>query len=351
MQALMMALQTLGIGAVGGAIALWLQVPLAPLVGPAIAVFFASRKLPSLEVAAPLRGFTLLGLGVYIGSRFSPELIEQIPQWLPSLGLNALMTIVSWAACAWVLIKWLRIDAATAAFCAVPGGLLSVLECSSQSSADSNTVLFVQAMRVILGMLALPFGIHALGYPISASGVVQSVAIYAAGLDQVLYISVASLVAFICGRKLNIAAAELTGPMLATAILYATDVVNMTIPVWFVGACFVIFGTALGVSLPQLKWPQFLTLTRISLVVFLVLVSFTSIFAALAHFSLGLDFITSLLAFAPSGITEATSIAVALDMDTAYVAANNMLRLTLCSVAAPYILAHIKRRAHALNTQ
>jgi|GEM_PF-1761367 uncharacterized membrane protein AbrB (regulator of aidB expression) len=45
-----------------------------------------------------------------------------------------------------------------------------------------------------------------------------------------------------------------------------------------------------------------------------------------------------------AGITEATSIAVALGLDPAYVAANNMLRLSLCSVAAPFLLVKIKRR-------
>lgn len=334
---------TLCVASVGGAIAWWLNMPLALMVGPMIAVLLAARKLPKLSLPTSLRGATLLGLGVYVGSRFTPELVQTIPDWSLSLGLNALMTLLTWAIVTWLLVKWLKMSAETAAFCAVPGGILAVIESSSKSTADTPTVLFVQAMRMILGMLILPFGINAMGYPISPTGMASSIGESAVSLSQTGIILGASVMAFILGRRLKMAAAEITGPMIATAILYATGTVDMVIPTWIVGVCFVVLGATLGLSLPTFKWSELFVLTQTSVFVFAVMAAITVIFAAIAHYGLGLNYIASLLAFAPSGMTEATSIAVALNLDPAYVAANNMARLTLCSLATPYILVLLKK--------
>lgn len=336
---------TLTLGTAGALVAWSLSLPLAFLVGPALVMLFASRALPALTVSPVLRALALVVIGAYLGSRFTPDLAAQMPLWAASLTLNAVMTVVTTCLGTIVLMRAFGYDPSTAAFAALPGGILSVLEVARQSDADQQAVMFLQVFRVALGTIALPFIIDGIGFDIPSTGLAETAAQDAAPLAQLALLMAACIGAAAIGRKIRFPSAELVAPMLLSATLYATGTVTAPIPGGGVIVSFIIVGTAVGATLPRPDIKPFLRLILHTGMVFTLMCGLTLIFAYGVHLGFGVSMIEAFLAFAPAGMTEMTAMAAALHLDPGYVAANNLVRLSLCSLLAPVILLGLKARA------
>jgi uncharacterized membrane protein AbrB (regulator of aidB expression) len=119
----------------------------------------------------------------------------------------------------------------------------------------------------------------------------------------------------------------------------------MTIPLWVPAVGFVIIGASIGTMLPRFGLGKLLRLAAHTGLLFAVFCILTLVAAGIAQTVLGLRFASAVLTFSPASLTEMIALSVALDLDPAMVAANNMFRMIFCSLLAPALLIFVGRRA------
>ncbi|MCB1409973.1 MAG: AbrB family transcriptional regulator [Rhodobacteraceae bacterium] len=334
-----------GLAAAGAGLALWLTLPLALLIGPVVTLSILSQRFPALHVSPAVYGVGLMAIGAALGQYFTPEIVSTWATIGTTLAFNAAMTLAGLTVGFVFLTRVLGYNAATAAFAGLPGGILTVLEVSKDSDADLGAVLFFQVFRIILGATMMPLAYALSGFNVPSMGV-QAVASPApVTLHDAAILIVASVAAAVLGRRIRFPSAEISAPLLVSAVLYGTGVVQMTIPTWVPALGFVVVGASIGTLLPRPGARKLVRLVLHTAALFCLFVALTLGVAVVAHRLLGIPFPVGILTFSPASLTEMIALSVALDLDPAMVAANNMFRMIFCSLLAPGLLVLLHRAA------
>lgn len=328
---------TYATAAFGAALAWSLNVPLAMIVGPVIAVSIVSQRLPKLRIARPLYALGLSVIGLALGQYFTPDVLNTWGEITGTLALNTGITLVGVVFGFLLLHKAYGHDRKTAALGGLPGGVLTVIEMARASSADTTSILFFQVFRIILGASVVPLGYSLAGFDVPASGVRPTAEHVPPTAHDLALLCVGGLALMIVGRRLRVPSAEISLPLVWSATLYASGWVTMTIPVWAAGAAFVVVGGSVGAMLPNLSLRRLCLLVVQSLGLFALLMCLALVAALLAWTVFDISLASAILAFSPASLTEMIAVAVALDLDPALVAANNMYRMLLCSLIAPLL--------------
>lgn len=336
---------TLALAAVGAAVAVVLSLPLALLVGPIIVLTVAAQRWPDLRVPAPLYGGALTVIGLTLGQHFTPELLATWRVIGASLVMNTVMTLLGTALGFVIMRRAFGVDPATAIFAGLPGGILTVMEVSREGNSDPGAVLFFQISRIILGATLIPLGFGLAGFnlpPGSPPGDESAVIWWELGV-----LAVAGLGLGMAGRRARFPSAEVSVPLLFSAMMYATGAVSTTMPPVLPSLAFVIVGAAIGTLLPRPGLRGLAVMGVQTVLLFTAFFALTLGATMLAGPALGISVPTGILTFSPAGLTEMVAIALSLDMDPALVAANNLYRMIFCSLLAPLILIGLRRRGLA----
>lgn len=332
------------LAAAGAGVALWLSLPLALLMGPIVTLSALSQRFPALRVSPPIYGIGLIAIGAALGQYFTPEIVSTWATIGTTLVLNATMTLVGLVLGYLFLTRAFRYDPATAIFSGLPGGILTVLEVSKDSDADVGAVLFFQVFRIVLGATMFPLAYALAGFDVPSVGVQTIADPQPVTWRDASILVAASVGAAFVGRRIRFPSAEISAPLLVSAVLYGTGVVSMTIPLWVPAIGFVIVGGAIGTLLPRPGARKLLRLTLHTAAVFVVFVILTLGVSSVAQAALGIPFATGMLTFSPASLTEMIALALALDLDPPMVAANNMFRMIFCSLLAPALLLIVGRK-------
>ncbi len=328
---------TYALAAFGAGLAWFLNVPLAMIVGPVIVVSIANQRLPNLRIARPFYALGLGVIGLALGQYFTPDVLNTWAQISGTLALNTGITLAGVMFGFLLLNKVYGHDRKTAALGGLPGGVLTVIEMARANSADTTAILFFQVFRIILGASVVPLGYSLAGFDVPISGVRPIAEHVPATMHDLALLGLGSLVLMILGRRLRVPSAEISLPLVWSASLYASGWVTMAIPVWAAGAAFVVVGGSVGAMLPNLSLRRLCALVAQSVGLFALLIGLTLLAALSAWTLIDISLASAILAFSPASLTEMIAVAVALDLDPALVAANNMYRMLLCSLIAPLL--------------
>jgi membrane AbrB-like protein len=156
-----------------------------------------------------------------------------------------------------------------------------------------------------------------------------------AGSGELLILGACTVVGYLLGRVVAIPGSQILAPMLVSAAAHIGGLVEAAPPAPLVAAAQVVIGAGIGVRFAGLKlshaaWP--LTFAVISAVAMLV---GAAILAELASPFLGIGSYALLLALAPGGLAEMSMIALALGVDTAFIATMHVVRIMLVVSLAP----------------
>ncbi len=329
---------TYALAALGAMVAWALDLPLALLIGPTIAISVLAQRFPVLRVSRPVYALALITVGLTLGQFFTPEILSTWRSLGHTLALNAVITLTGTALGFLFLRHVLGFDPATATFAGLPGGILTVLEVSRESDADSAAVLFFQVFRIVLGASCFPLAFALAGFDVPTTGMPDHGTHTAPTLGDALVLGLGGVCAAGIGRWVKFPSAEISAPLLLSAYLYGSGSVTMTIPLWVPACGFVVIGAAAGTMLPRFSLPRLLRLAGQTTLLFMVFCTLTLGAALLAQMTLGIRFASGVLIFAPASLTEMIALSVALELDPAQVAANNMFRMIFCSLLAPLLL-------------
>ena len=96
-------------------------------------------------------------IGVMLGAGFTPQVLESIWTWAPTVLGLAGFVVVSGAACLVYFRRIAGFDFATAYFSGMPGGLIEMVIVGEEKGGDARTIALVHSARILLVVLALPF--------------------------------------------------------------------------------------------------------------------------------------------------------------------------------------------------
>ena len=324
----------------GGAFFVWLNLPLAWMLGAMVATTAASLGGAKLYVPSPMRSTMISILGVMLGASFSPEIFDKAREWPLTIGclLLYLGFLIG------ILFLYFRrivgLDTTTAYFSATPGGLSEMVITGAAMGADDRTIALIHASRVLLVVLAIPFWFRFM------TGVTPAPSAMGPSIAAIEWLDLAVLAAcavagVVAGRLIRLPAYRLSGPMLASAAVHVTGLSDSTPPWELVAAAQIVLGSSIGARFSGVPIRRVLGLMATALVSTVLMLATTVSFALVLAPLTGIDWQPIVLAYAPGGLAEMSLIALSLGIETAFVATHHVIRIGLIVMAAPLVFARI----------
>jgi membrane AbrB-like protein len=333
----------LGIGGGGGFLFSTLNLPLPWMLGAMSACTLAT--LFRAPVAAPgvVRPPMTVVIGVMLGAGFSPQVVESVVHWGPTIAGLAAFVILAGAACVTYFRKVAKFDLATAYFSGMPGGLVEMVIVGSEKGGDARTIALVHSARILMVVMALPFIIQMIsGTALGPRARLGTSIVDTPWTDEAWFLLTA-LAGVVLGHLLRLPARLLVGPMLASAIVHVTGVTRFVPPVEIVNAAQLVLGTTIGCRFAgstPIEIVRILWLTFLSTVILLTL---TLIFAFGISQVSDYDVVPLLLAFSPGGLAEMSLVALSLGIEVAFVAAHHIIRVVFVMLGAAPVFAVLHR--------
>jgi uncharacterized protein len=346
-RALLRVAAALAIGAVGGYVFAYLRLPLPWMLGSMAACTIAALlRAPISSPARPVVAPMTMIVGVILGTAFSPETLSHLSLWIAPLGGLVASVMISALTCITYFRYVVGFDFKTAYFAGMPGGLVEMVTLGQQSGADTRSIALVHSSRILFVVFTLPFVFQALsGVRISMpmpSGPVH------AGIGSLLQACVWLLVVAAVGTAiayvLRLRAPFLLGPMILSAGLHVFGWSTFAAPPGVLNIAQWVLGTSIGcrfVGIPSREVLRVLAYSMGSTVIlFMVTAGVAIVVSRFSQFGA----IPLTLAYAPGGLTEMSLMAISLQMEVAFVAANHVLRVVMVTVGAGLLLPLVARR-------
>ncbi len=333
------------IGAVGGAVFLYLRMPLAWMLG---AMFFTGvaalagldRKL-TLRVEPRLRSVMIVIIGVMLGSAFRPEMIDRAREWLGLVILMLAYIPIVTAICYWMFRRWARLDPVTAYFSAAPGGLQEMTLVGEAYGGDGRSIIMTHALRVFLTVMTIPVYfrfVEKLDVPPMAIGPHM----WQLPWHEGALLIVCGMVGWYVARFLRMPASVLVGPMVVSALVHLFGWSHASPPPEVVATAQVVMGAALGcrfVGTPLKEVGRIATFAVIATFAMIaVAVAMTLAFANWA----GIKTEAMMLVLAPGGMAEMSLVALGLGVEVAVVASMHIFRIAVVVLAVPPVFKLLK---------
>lgn len=333
---------TLLVAAAGACAATLLGLPASWLSGAMLAVTAASFGRLDTRLPLPLIEFSFLLIGIALGAGLTPELLRSLGAWPFSLAILLLTVVAVTAGVRSFLVHVSGWDRDTAFYAAVPGALSYVIAVAATTGADIRKVAVSQSIRIFLLIAVLPAIIVAMegGPPLAA--VVKT----ASWGELALLVAVSSAVGF-AFRYLRIPAGLLTGSFAGSSFLHGAALVEGTLPQPVVIIAFVLLGALVGSRFVGTGIGFLLRIIMPSFGAFLVGTAIAGAAALVVAAVIGIPFDQAIVAFAPGGLDAMMSLALALHMDTAFVAAHQFARFAGIAFGLPFFLRWSRGRDRA----
>lgn len=329
------ALLALAIGALGGALAHWLRLPLAWMIGAML--FSTVAAIGGLPVALPgsLRSLFVAVLGVMLGSGFRPEILDHLGEW--SISLAGLLFYTGAAGLVGMLYlrRFGGYDRVTSYFSSMPGGLSEMILVGSSMGGDARVISLMHASRILIVILILPISFQLFLDYDPANRPTAGPPLADETLLDLAMLGGAGAVGFFLARLLRLPASQLVGPMLCSAVIHLAGWTKATPPAEVVAVAQVVIGTAIGCRFAGTRLFFVLRVLISASGLTLILLGMTLLFALALHAMTGLPTPYLILAYAPGGLAEMSLVALALAFDAAFVATHHIVRIFLVVVLAP----------------
>jgi membrane AbrB-like protein len=332
----------LGIGVCGGALFYFLKMPLAWMLGSMVFVTVAALAGFNPFMNKKFRAVMVTILGVFLGSAFSPEVIDRAGQWALALSVLAGFIVLG-SAIGYVFLRRVGgLDQVTAYFAAAPGGLSEMAIASEELGGDVRQVSLIHTIRVITIIMVIPFW-----FRLVVGADVPSMMPPVEGpdpewLDWVILFG-CGVLGWPLAKLCRLPAASLVGPMILSAIAHLTAMTHLQPPPVPVAAAQVVLGAAVGCRFAGTSLSMLGRVARLALcttgLLLLLAIGFVYAFSSLIE----VEPSAMILVLSPGGLAEMSLIALALGIDTAFVSTMHMCRIMLIIVLGPGLFRLARR--------
>jgi uncharacterized protein len=328
-------LETLAIGAAGGLLFLWADLPGGLISGAMVAVGIAALAGRPLAVSPVLTQIVLLLLGISLGSLVSRQLIQHVSSYPLTIALLALATFCSTFGSSIYLQRVHGWDRTSALLAGTPGALSQITILAAEKGADVAAIAVVQTMRVIILTAALPLILAATGIAPSAPLALTSAT--ASPLELAALIA-ASIVAALLLRWVKFPASWMFGAMLASSLLHGMGAVEGGLPNWVRSVALVGIGALIGSRFARMRIKTLLSHVNAGLGSFAVAIVISAIFVAVIAATTHVRFSDVVVAFAPGAMDAMLALALTLHIDPIFVGAHHLSRFVFVTITTPGII-------------
>ncbi|WP_240610965.1 AbrB family transcriptional regulator [Oceaniglobus ichthyenteri] len=322
------------LGAAGGELAALINVPLPWMMGSlaisAILVAVAPHRFPANYVF-PLR-FRMVFIaiiGVMIGAQVDADMLGEWRNLAISLGGVTLFVFLAHGTNYWLFRRFGGYSRVTAFYCGTPGGVMESIAMGEEAGADIRLLTLQQFLRIILVVVSVPIGLSLLhGGPLGSSAGIEF-GNPDAGPWDIPKVLVVGLVGLVVGRALRLPAGQLTGPLVATAVLSGLGWIDVNPPGWMVAAAQVVLGVSLGVRFIGITARMLQVAAGLAIASVGAMLGLGVILSVLINQITGQSVQVMILSFAPGGVTEMGLVALSLSANPAMVAFHHLYRITI----------------------
>ncbi|WOF74343.1 AbrB family transcriptional regulator [Parvibaculaceae bacterium PLY_AMNH_Bact1] len=331
----------LAAGSLGGTLFAFLGAPLAWMLGAMAATTCLALFGAKTEIYPSTVSIMVAVLGVLMGSAFTPDIVKQAANWVPSVILM-IIVMTAFAAAGYIIFRRLgRYDPVTAYFSAVPGGFTEMTLMGTDLGGDAKTIALAHATRILIVVSVIPFyfrGILGLEIPTLPSNLL-SIAFFP--VADAIILSGCAVVGLYSARWMKLPAPAFLGPMALSALAHATGLTTNAPPLELIAIAQIIVGASIGSRFAGQTWKNARkTILLATLTTGLMIVAASLVGLGMADI-LKRPMEALVLALSPGGLTEMALIALTLGVNTAYVSTLHILRILFVLMAAPLVGAKI----------
>ena len=326
-------LETVVIGAAGGMLFLWANLPGGLISGAMIAVGVAAIAGRPLVMSPILTQTVLVLLGISLGSLASRELLQHVSAYPLSIGLLALATFCSTLGSSLYLQRIHGWDQISAFLAGSPGALSQITILAAERGADVPAIAVVQTMRVIILTAALLLALTGMARAASPATAVK----IASPLELIALVA-ASIAAALLLRLVKFPASWMFGAMLGSSMLHGAGLVEGGLPAWVRGMALVGIGALIGARFARMKAKTLLSHVNAALGSFAVAIIVSAIFVGVIVMTTHVRFADVVVAFAPGAMDAMLALALTLHIDPIFVGAHHLSRFVFVTIATPGIV-------------
>ncbi len=328
-------LETLVLGAAGGALFLWAHLPGGLISGAMIAVGIAAIAGRPLVVPPILTQTVLVLLGISLGSLMSRQLLQHMGAYPLSIGLLALATFCSTLGSSLYLQRVHGWDRTSAFLAGSPGALSQITMLAIERGADVSAIAVVQTMRVIMLTAALPMLLALTGLaPSSGPAAVTAIA---SPLELAELIAASVAVALLL-RLVKFPASWMFGAMIGSSVLHGAGVIEGGLPPSVRAIALVGIGALIGSRFARMKPKTLLSHVNAALGSFAIAIAISAVFVAVIALTTHVRFADIVVAFAPGAMDAMLALALTLHIDPIFVGAHHLSRFVFVTIATPGIV-------------
>jgi hypothetical protein len=328
-------LETLAIGAAGGALFLWASLPGGLITGAMIAVGAAAIAGRPLTVPPILTQTVLVLLGISLGSLVSRQLLQHIGTYPLTIGLLALATFCSTFGSSFYLQRIHGWDQTSAFLAGSPGALSQITILAAEKGADVPAIAVVQTVRVIILTAALPLLLALTG--IASPSPPSAAAAIASPLELAELIAASVAVALLL-RLIKFPASWMFGAMIGSIVLHGTGLIEGGLPPWMRAVALVGIGALIGARFARMKARTLLGHVNAALGSFAIAIIISGIFVAVIALTTHVRFADIIVAFAPGAMDAMLALALTLHIDPIFVGAHHLSRFVFVTITTPGIV-------------
>lgn len=292
-----------------------------------------------------LREIAQIILGYVMGCSFTPEAGLGIVKSLPAMFFSNIMMAGFTILSGYYVSRLAGIPSPSCILGSIPGGITQmILLCDDIEDSDVTIVAFMQTVRIITVVFAVPFLVlHSV-----SPEVVAITARNLPGSDSssmpfwflAFFIPLAALGGML-GKKLRFPTPYLLGSLLTIAVLSLFGVAVPQMPSWLVVASQVSFGAYFGNSMKMESLQNWKRMLSLSLLSSGALIAVTFLMGYLLTRMYPVDLLSIFLALAPGGMTEMAITAITVNAVLTTVTSYQLFRILFINLIIPPFLKRI----------
>lgn len=336
----------LALGAAGAGLFYVLHLPLPWLLGAMVATALAAFCGVPVQAPHAMRRPMSAVVGAMLGAAFSPQLFSHAADWLVPLAGLIIASVVGTILSAMALRRLTGMSRTTAYFAGMPGGVIEMVTFAEEKGGDERVVALIQSSRIFLVVLSLPFILYLFTGETVGRSIPGGVRLMDVPLESALWFVGVVVVSLWVSRFIRLPARFMLAPMIGSAIVHIAGWSDFRLPVELIAIAQVVIGTTIGARFAGMQRRLILKMLGVSVVAAAILLG-TAVAVAFAVASLTDNPMNALLlAYAPGGLAEMSLVALALDIEVAFVVVHHLVRVVLVVTAAmPLYDRFIDRRA------